>query len=299
MPLCTSTKSTDQVLEAMRWYFGKRHCRSISFTALSKGESFDLNVIDYDYSEKKYLIFLDDGVAADPTPATGQTLITVDVSAAADGADIATALAAQIVTDSVEARTEVSESSLEVQNFFVGAITAEDYSGASNTTPTTQETGFGGYIGQVGESELTQTTEKVQLLDDAQGTTVLDEIIVGYQSEITIPLKEMTTQRWKDLVGAVAGNNVTIDGAEITAFGTKKLYDSMFSYSGRLVGHPVRKAATDVSEDVVMLNTAPNLNSINFSGASVQEAEFSFISYKDANAIEDLNLMARGDHTKF
>jgi hypothetical protein len=299
MPLCSSSKSTDQVLEAMKWYFGKRHCRSATFQLTSQGENFDLNVITSSYSEKKYLVFLDDGVAVAPTPAADQTLITVDVSAAADGNDIAVAVAAQFVTDSVEVRTEVTDSKLDIQNQFLGAITTESYTNAPNTTAAVEDAGFGGYIGQVGESELTQTTEKVQLVDDAQGTTVLDEIITGYQAEITIPLKEMTSQRWQDLVGAVAGNNVTIDGAEITGFGTKKLYDSMFSYSGRLVGHPVRNEASDLSGDITMLNTAPNLNSINFSGASVQQAEFSFISYKDANAVEEINLMARGDHTKF
>ena len=116
---------------------------------------------------------------------------------------------------------------------------------------------------------------------------------------IAIPLREMTSQRWKDLIGSVSGNTVTIEGEEITGWGTKKLYDSMFSYSGRLIGHPVRNEQSDISEDIVMLNTAPKMNSINFSGSSIQEAEFLFTSYKDANADEGINLVARGDHSKF
>lgn len=48
-----------------------------------------------------------------------------------------------------------------------------------------------------------------------------------------------------------------------------------------------------------MLNTAPKMNSINFSGASIQEADFLFTSYKDANAPVEINLVSRGDHTKF
>jgi hypothetical protein len=159
--------------------------------------------------------------------------------------------------------------------------------------------GFGGYIGQTGESELTTTVEVVQLLDDAQGTVIQDEVITGYSAEITIPLREMSTQRWKDLVGSVTGNNVTIDSKDIVGLGTEKLYQSMFQYSGRLVGHPVRNSELNIDEDIVMLNTAPKMNSINFSGASIQEAEFLFTSYKDANADEKLNLLARGDHSKF
>lgn len=299
MALCSSANSTDQVLEAMKWYFGARHCRTITFDASSPSEYFDLNVIDINYAEKKYLIFLDDGVASAPTPASDQTLITVDATSAVDGEDVATAVAAQLVSDGVEVRTEQSTAELEVQNQFIGTITTEDTANAPNTTFEVGKTGFGGYIGQTGESELTTTIETVQLVDDAQGTVIQDEIITGYGAEITIPLKEMTTQRWEDLVGAVTGSTVTIDSEDITGWGTEKLYDSMFTYSGRLVGHPVRNPAATISEDIVMLNTAPKLNSINFSGQSVQEAEFLFTAYKDANANAGINLLARGDHSKY
>lgn len=297
MALCSTSRSSEQRLEAMKWYFGKRHCRTIDFTIDAQGESFDLNVIDYNYAEKKYLVFLDDGVASAPTPGAGVTLITVDTSAAVDAQDMADAFV--LAMASIEVRIEQTLASVEVQNYFVGAITAESYANAPGLTMAVGAIGFGGYIGQTGESELTTTVEVVQLLDDAQGTVIQDEVITGYSAEITIPLREMSTQRWKDLVGSVTGNNVTIDSKDIVGLGTEKLYQSMFQYSGRLVGHPVRNENINIDEDIVMLNTAPKMNSINFSGASIQEAEFLFTSYKDANADEKLNLLARGDHSKF
>jgi hypothetical protein len=297
MALCSTSRSSEQRLEAMKWYFGKRHCRTIVFDIDAQGESFDLNVIDYNYSEKKYLVFLDDGIASAPTPSAGVTLITVDTSAAVDGEDMADAFV--LAMASIEVRLEQTVASVEVQNYFVGAITAESYASAPGMSMTVGAIGFGGYIGQTGESELSTTVEVVQLLDDAQGTVIQDEIITGYGAEITIPLREMSTQRWKDLVGSVTGNNLTIDTKDIVGIGTEKLYQSMFQYSGRLVGHPVRNEAINIDEDIVMLNTAPKMNSINFSGASIQEAEFLFTSYKDANADEKLNLLARGDHSKF
>lgn len=299
MALCAKTKSTEQRLEAMKWYFGARHCRNVTMAVSSAGEYFGLNVFDLSYVEKKYLVFLDDGIASAPTPAAGVTLITVDVSAAVTANDIAVALAAQLLADGVEVRTEVTGDVIDIQNWVVGAITVESYTNAPNTSSVVGELGFGGYIGQTGESELTTTTELTQIVDDAQGTVVQDEIITGYTAEITIPLREMTTDRWKELIGNVAGNNITLNAKEITGWGTKKLYQSMFNYSGRLVGHPVRNVATDISEDITMLNTAPKMNSINFSGSSIQEAEFLFSSYKDANAPEEINLLARGDHREF
>jgi hypothetical protein len=299
MPLCTSSKSTEQRLESMKWYFGKRHCRKISLASddSDHGESFDLNIINSSYEEDKKVIFLDDGIASAPSVDSDQTLISVSVTAGDSANDKASAI--ELALAAVEVRTEVIGGDLEMQNKFVGAITAEDQASAPNIVFSAQQVGFGGYIGQTGESELTTTIEVVQLVDDAQGTVIQDEIITGYQAEITIPLKEMTTQRWEDLVGAVSGNNVEIDGKTITGWGTKKLYESMFLYSGRLVGHPVRLENSNIDEDITMLNTAPKMNSINFSGASIQEAEFLFTSYKDANADEGINLLARGDHSLF
>ena len=301
MGLCTSTKSSDQRLEAMKWYFGKRHCRSITFIADTAGNQdgkyFDLNTFDYDYTEKRYVVLLSDGTTTTAPLAPNQTLVLVSYTTGASASAIATAYAAAL--SALNFRTEVVGAVVETQNFFVGKVTTEVNSSATGLTFAVGAIGFGGYIGQTGESELTTTVEVVQLVDDAQGTVIQDEIITGYGAEISIPLREMSTQRWKDLVGSVTGNNITIDAADVTGWGTKKLYQSMFNFSGRLVGHPVRNQEVIISEDITMLNTAPKLESINFSGSSIQEASFMFTSYKDANAPEEINLLARGDHTKF
>jgi len=299
MALCTNTSSTSQVLEAMKWYFGKRHCRTITFTDDSPSDYFDLNVIGINYEEKKYLVFLDDGVATSPTPASGQTLITVDCSSATTAEQCADAFVAQLVTSEVEVRYEQETGIVECQNNFVGVITEEDYTNAAETTQEVGATGFGGYLGQSGESEMTTTTDKVQILDDAQGTVIQDEIITGQTIELSLPLREMTSARWESLIGNVAGDNYVADTKTITGYGTSKLYKSMFLYSGRLVGHPVRNVATNIDQDVVVLNTAPNMDSINFSGSSLQEASFTFVAYKDGNAPEEINIMARGDHSLF
>lgn len=299
MALCTDSKSTDQTLEPMKWYFGKRHCVKITLDATDGdfGQYFDLNTFTSSYEEKKLLIFLDDSVATAPTPAADQTLISVPVTTG-DSANVK-ALAIETALAAEDVRIEVLVADIEIQNTFVGPVTLADIANAPALTFVIESLGFGGYIGQTGESELTTTVEVVQLMDDAQGTVIQDEIITGYQAEITIPLREMTTKRWQDLIGSVSGNNVEIDGSDITGWGTKKLYQSMFLYSGRLCGHPVRLDDAIIDEDITMLNTAPKMNSINFSGASIQEAEFLFTSYKDANAPKEINLVARGDHSKF
>ena len=137
MALCQQTKSTEQRLEAMRWSFGKRHCRTITLASddSDHGNHFELNAIDSSYSnENKFIIFLDDGVAVAPTPAADQTLISVSVTAG-DSANVkASAIAAALLSNSVEVRTVVTDGVIEVQNIFVGTITVEDISYAGAIT---------------------------------------------------------------------------------------------------------------------------------------------------------------------
>lgn len=302
MALCTTSQSTNQVLEAMRWYFGKRQCRTITFVddvaGALDGEYFELNVINNEYVEEKKVVLLSDGTTTTIAglPATTE-LIVVTFTVADTAATIAGLVATALIPH--EVRTEIMGDSLDIQNQFVGAITVEDNTNAPSETFAIGALGFGGYLGQSGESEMTATTEKVQLLDDAQGTIIQDEIITGHAIELAIPLREMTSARWETLIGNVAGDNLAIDAKTVTGYGTSKLYTSMFSYSGRLVGHPVRLPASNIDEDIVLLNTAPTMDSINFSGASIQEASMTFVAYKDANADTKINLMARGDHSLF
>ena len=77
---CTSTKRTNQVLEAMEWFFGERQCRSITFANDTAGDQsdqyFDLNSMNELYEMEKFYVLLSDGTATDPMPA-GKTKIEV------------------------------------------------------------------------------------------------------------------------------------------------------------------------------------------------------------------------------
>ncbi len=299
--LCQREESSDQRLESMRWYFGDRQCRSITLAAddSDHGVSFELNTINKSYEEVKYVIFLDDGITVAPTVSTEQTLISVSVVAGETANAKAVSIEAALVAAEVLVQILITDGMIEIQNSLVGGVTTEAAPSLSTIAIEVGFEGFGGYIGQTGESEMTTTTDFVEILDDAQGSVTQDEIIVGQGVEITIPLREMTTERWQDLVGRVTGNTVEINGENITGYGTSKLYQSMFLFSGRLVGHPIRLPNDNTSEDITMLNTAPKMNSINFSGGSIQEAEFMFKAYRKAGTNEGINLLARGDHTLF
>ena len=118
---CTTTKKTEQVLEAMSWYFGARECRSITFVNDTAGDQedlyFDLNGIDENYEEKQYYVWLDAGTGTDPAIANKTGIQVVYTSG--DTAAVIAGLA-QVAIDAVaEFSAEVTLAVVEVENVFL------------------------------------------------------------------------------------------------------------------------------------------------------------------------------------
>ena len=135
---CTTTQRTEQVLEAMDWYFGARECRSTTFQNDTAGDQedlyFTLNSIDESYSEQKYYVWLDAGTGTDPMVA-GATGIQVVYTSGDDAATIA-GLAKTAIEAAGDFRVTVSGDTAEIENIFLGDITVEDYTNAGGITST-------------------------------------------------------------------------------------------------------------------------------------------------------------------
>ena len=294
---CTTTQRTEQVLEAMDWYFGARQCRSITFQDDTAGDQedlyFDLNAIDENYSSSEYYLWLDAGTGVDPAIA-GKTGIQV-VYTAGDSAAIIAGLA-QVAIDALsDFSAEVSGSVVEVENKFLGEITAEDYSNAGSITGLINKAGFGSKLGAIaqGGGSVNTAQELEDIKSDQTGEIILDQIIKGSSVNIELSLNEMNTDRWESLIGEGYGAK---EGTSV-GYGTSKLYKSSFDFAGMLVGHPIRLDLSDRSADIVLWKTTPNMNSIAYSGSEVQSAEFSFVGLKDSTKPSTVDLFARGDHS--
>lgn len=299
---CTSTKKTEQVLEAMDWFFGARHCRITTFQDDLAGDQtdsyFDLNVIDENYAVKQFYVLMSGTTpAVDPAPA-GKTKIEVVY---ADGDDAATqaALAKAAIELAAEAKVEVIGGAIHTQNSFLGAVPTEDYANAGDITLTAGEDGFGGNIGAIaqGGGSLQTSQELEDIKSDSTGEVILDQIMKGSSVSLDITLAEMTKANWENLVGEGYGDKEVVDAETLTGFGTSKLYKSAFDFSGMLVGHPIRKDYSDRSADIVVWKCLGNLNNIQYSGSEVQGGEFSFTALKDNSKPDSINLFARGDHS--
>jgi len=296
---CTTTKKTEQVLEAMSWYFGARQCRSITLADDNAGDQedlyFDLNAISEEYSGIEYYVWLDSGTGVDPMIA-GKTGIQV-VYTAGDSASVIAGLVNTAIDSLPEFSSEASGAIVEVENKFLGEIAVEDYSNAGTISGVVNRIGFGGLLGAIAQGGGTINTaqELEDIKSDSTGEIILDQIIKGASVNIDLTLLEMNTERWEALIGEGYG---ATEGASV-GYGTSKLYNSSFNFAAQLSGHPVRLPLSDRSADVTMWKTAPNMNSISYSGSEVQAAEFSFVALKDSTKPTTIDLFTRGDHSLF
>jgi hypothetical protein len=302
---CTTTQRSSQKLDARKWYYGSRECRSITFaddTAGDQdGQNWDLNGIDENYAEKKYLAYLDLGGlgAAVPTPAADQTLLAIDYTSGDDAATIAGL--AQTAIDAVAEFNCIdnADGSIECENSFLGEITTEDQSGAPNLTFVQNQAASGGFLGALDQGGATMSSEVTALEIKADDTyeVVLDKILQGSNVNIEMPLAEMSDLNWKNLVGGGYGDTYTSGSDELVGYGTSKLGQSAFQYARQLVGHPVAKPFSDRSEDICMWKSVAELSSINFSGTDKQVGEASFPALQDSSKPEEIDLACRGDHS--
>ena len=301
---CTTTQTTNQVLEAMEWSFGGRECRSTTFIDDTAGsltdEYFDLNVIDEDGIEKFYYVLLSGTTpATDPAP-VGKTKIEISYT---DG-DSKEVLAGLYVAALSAIEVNPIDNGLgvvEIENKFLGLITEEIYTNAPSLVLAVNSIGFGGLLGALAEggASLSTSQELVTITADATGAIPLDEIMRGGEYNIEMPLVEMSTANWISLVGNGAGDNYK-PASEIlgTGFGTSKLFNSTFANAGQLSGHPIRLPKSDRSADISIWKTMPIMNDINYSGSEVQTANLAFKALKDGLKPDEVNMVYRGDHSE-
>lgn len=301
MAVGTRTQRIDAKLEAANVYWGRGECRNVLFVddmaGDQSGKYFDLNVIEGDGSEKAYYVLLSDGTAVDPMPA-GKTKIEVVYTSG----DSATTIASLYVTAlaNVECFVEdKNDGSVDVENWYPGSVSTEDYSNAVGLTKTVEQAGFGGFIGKTSDAiSLSMETSTVEIVSDQTGGLLGDEVLLGNASTITANILEMTADRWKSLLGRAAGDFVEGSSSDVVGLGESKLFQNLSSYDGLLILHPIRLGANDRSADWVFWRSVPLVQETSFSGTEPQTLSVEFKAYLDSRINTKVNLAARGDWTQ-
>lgn len=295
---CTVAEQTIK-LEAASVTWGREQCRAVTIPDDVAGslneQSFDLNVIDIDQVETKYLVVLDNGTSTVVAP-SGTTLVTVSYTDGDAGSVIATAM--QVAVDALAnvSAEVISGNQVHIENEWIGPVTEEVRTNASLLS-FTEILGIGGNLGRTNEGiEVAITTESTAINSNQTGSLVLDEIFQGQTASCTAAFIEISKQRLESIIAGAVGDTFTPSGGtKLIGGGDSRLFKSLKALGGKLILHPIRLDRLDRSEDFVFWKAAPKPDSINYDGTAQQALSTTFTAYLDDSKPSGVKLYAIGD----
>lgn len=289
--------SSPYVLEAANVSWGAEEVTCITpVTGLSGGESFNMSSPSINY----YVWFTVNAVGVDPA-ISGRTGIEIDLPTAYTEEEAVTAIAAAMDLEAdFSALASTDGLSVAVKAIALGAPLTALGDTDSGFTLEVDRAGFGGDLGKTkGPVELTFESTLFDVTTNQTGTSLQDQIIQGTSASASMELLEMTAAKWALVVGKGFGDNFTPSaGTEVTGFGQSKDFVSSFDIGGKLIIHPVRLAASDLSRDVVFWVTTPQPESINFDGTDTQAMSIAFTALPDPSKKAEIRICTFGDHTQ-
>jgi hypothetical protein len=287
-------------LEPCDVFFGLRQKDTLTFVADSSG-SLDATYIDFETVTfagvtTQYRAWFDVDDGSTPPAAGGRTLVEVDIATDDSAATVAAAWQSAVDTAVAGASFTVSGAVVTVENNAMASVTAP-VDGASPTGVTVanvftgEKQDLGGTDGAV---EFSPSFDFVDVVADQIGTTMLDKIQSGNNLEVSMSLLEVTSDRWSQIVGNIAGDEMTPSGGtKLVGAGESKRFVNMKQYARELLLKP--SGSTDDLRNVTIWKAFPNMDSVNFSGNDLQVMEVTFSAFRDSTKESEINVFAFGD----
>lgn len=244
-----------------------------------------------------YDVFFDLDAAGTPNPGSG-TGIEVDV---ATGDSAATILSA--METAIEAATGYTGRIEDTRLFLVLDTTDVVANDAADV-----DTGFsiavvnkGGSINLGlldGDVEPSFSEDLLDVTAHQTGTSVLAQLRQGNNADVTLVMKESTTNLYKEVFGAGGAAFTPGAGTELFGWGDSKQGANTIVDARRLRLHPVSKADADLSEDLTFWLAYPNPDSIVFSGENFNTLTATFTTYLDFGKPKAIRRFAFGDSSQ-
>lgn len=285
-------------LEPCDVFFGVRNVDKVTcvadVAASLQDTHFDFETVDLDGTVSQFRPYFDVDNAGTPPAAGGRTLVEVDISSGDSASVVAAALEAALEAAVSGAQFKADGADVYIYNNSIGAMTAAadvdtGFTFANDSAGSKEDLG-----GTSGGVEVSPSVETVEVTADQFGSTILDEIMVAHNVEVTMSLLEMTASRWESIIGNIVGDKLTpAGGTQLVGYGETKRFQNMSSYARELVLKPVNQV--DNSRNLNFWKSYPLPESINYSGDDLQVMSITFRAIRDTSKNTKINIFAFGD----
>lgn len=252
---------------------------------------------------KRYVWFNVAVAGVDPALA-GFTGVAVALSANATAAAVATAMNTAIdalddfvstVSGNVVTVTDVTSGYAPAMHD--GASAGSGFAFSVSTLGDTAEE-LGGIDGDI---EVSFSPSSVDIQAHEFGVTTLASFQNGVEEvTVTLSMLETTTAKLKKILMKSQGSMIPVgaSGTEVLGIGTFLDFKNLFNYSAKLVIHPKRLLAADLSYDVAAWKAIPQLQGLTFSAEGPVTLPLVFKCFIDTTKSTRANILAFGDHSQ-
>jgi len=278
----------------VRWEIEERFCVDATDIVAS---TLDAKYFTFtDTSTNYYVWFNLDAGSTDPVP--GGTGIQVNVTTGDSPATMVAAIEIAVETattyegvvdgDAVIFTLDSTESVLadpaDVNSLMTIAVI---YKGAST------------YLGLLdGDVETSFEETLLDINAHQTGSTILTQLRQGVSANVSLTLKECTTELYKAFITAAGEAYTPIGGTELYGWGGSKLGLNTLNNARKLNFHPVNVVSTDHTQDLTFWLAYPTPDSVTYSGENPQVMSLSFTAFLDDTKPEGISLFAFGDATQ-
>lgn len=255
----------------------------------------------------EYFVWLDTGMGTPPV-VSGRTAIQVEIDTGDTAAAIATAIATDVgAISGVHAAVDGCDpTSVYIQAAASGAVLSAAADGPSmSDTDFEIETVRAGARLELGsfegDIELALTESLVDVTSHQTGAQILTSLRNGRNIDnITIPMLESEVAKLKTFIEASGAIVTPSGGTEVAAWGSEdtKAFGNITENCRKLVLHPVRRAASDLTEDMCFFRAYPLLSGITLSAESPRVVNVEFKIIPDQLLRKDARVFVYGDHTQ-
>lgn len=300
--MATQNAVSNIVIEPVDLYWGSQHrvCyEAVDDVAGSLGGKY----FTFSTPTKKGYVWLNTGASVDPAPAGFDELAEVAI-ANNDTAEtiaglIAAALNAAAVTNGSHAKA--TGANLFVEAKAMGEPLAAATAGTSTFTLLVQKEGSLLQMGYTdGNVEIGTELGLFDVTAHQTGSELLGQLVTGSTvGPISVVLKETVAARLKEFIEVYGEAYTPAGGTEVSGWGAlagSKQFSNIATLGRKLVLHPTKNAANDLSGDLAFWNTFPNLTQILISGEENRSLTVDFSVYLDESRVNEVSKFAYGDH---
>lgn len=256
----------------------------------------------------KGYVWFNTGASTDPAPSGFVEIAEVSIASGDSAALVASKAAAAINLVDVAAGLHAKASSnlLVLEAKALGAPLAAATAGTSTFSLSIQRAGSSLVMGYTdGNVEIGTELGLFDVTAHQTGSELLGQLVTGSSvGPISLTLKETVAARLKEFIEVYGEGYTPVAGTsptEVSGWGAlagSKQFSNIGNLGRKLVLHPTKNDASDLSGDLAFWNSFPNLTNLLISGEENRSVSVDFSVFLDESRVNEVSKFVYGDHTQ-